>query len=104
MIAGIPFPRGIIANDFAARLRARDTKLKPLLLNQAFVAGLGNIYVDEILFRARLHPLTAASSVPLKRSIEVHAIMRQILLESIAQGEFKGSHREGREGRQGRRC
>lgn len=38
-------------------LRGRRATLKPLLLNQAFLAGLGNIYVDEALFRARLHPL-----------------------------------------------
>ena len=45
---------------FATRLR-RKAAVKPLLLNQAFLAGLGNIYVDESLFAAGIHPLATAS-------------------------------------------
>ncbi len=47
-------PLAITASDFAARLRAKRAQLKPLLMDQRFVAGLGNIYSDEILWRARL--------------------------------------------------
>jgi formamidopyrimidine-DNA glycosylase len=47
----------------AAALRARRGRLKPLLLDQSFIAGLGNIYVDESLHRSGLHPLRAASGV-----------------------------------------
>jgi len=96
-----PDAMAIGAQEFASRLRARDTKLKPLLLNQAFVAGLGNIYVDEILFRARLHPLTAASRVTARRAVEMHAIMGQILLESIEQGGSSISDYVDGDGRKG---
>src|SRR5262245_36778440 len=53
---------------FVAALAARRTRLKPLLLDQTFLAGLGNIYVDESLFRARLHPLMNAADVPAERA------------------------------------
>lgn len=94
-----PDALAVSAAEFTARLRARSTKLKPLLLDQAFVAGLGNIYVDEMLFRARLHPLTPANGV--KRSAELHAIMRQLLLESIEQGGSSISDYVDGEGRKG---
>ena len=45
---------------FRRRLRARKGRLKPLLLDQSFVAGVGNIYADEALWAARLHPLRTA--------------------------------------------
>jgi formamidopyrimidine-DNA glycosylase len=96
-----PDALAIDAVEFVARLRARHTKLKPLLLNQAFVAGIGNIYVDEMLFRARLHPLMAASAVTGKRAGALHTIMRQILLESIEQGGSSISDYVDGEGRKG---
>ncbi len=49
--------------SFQARLAGRGGQLKPLLLNQAFVAGIGNIYADEALHRAGLHPLRLAGSL-----------------------------------------
>ena len=52
-----PLERGLHAGRFRRRLRARRARLKPLLLDQAFLAGVGNIYADEALWRARLHPL-----------------------------------------------
>jgi len=52
-----PMSDGFTARLLADRLRTRSRALKPLLLDQAFVAGLGNIYADEALHRARLHPL-----------------------------------------------
>src|SRR2546426_4886417 len=48
---------------FRKRLRARKGRLKPLLLDQAFVAGIGNIYADEALWAARLHPLRTARTL-----------------------------------------
>ena len=53
------FDGGVLAE----RLAGRRGAIKPLLLNQHVVAGVGNIYADEALFRARLHPLRAAGSV-----------------------------------------
>lgn len=51
-----PFAETLSLPDFEKRLRATNRMLKPLLLDQTFVAGLGNIYVDEALWFARLHP------------------------------------------------
>ena len=74
------------ADAFVAALAARRTRLKPLLLDQTFLAGLGNIYVDESLFRARLHPLTLAAAVPAERARALHAAIRAILADAIASG------------------
>ena len=58
-----PDPFQLTPPAFASLLQSRRTRLKPLLLNQRFLAGLGNIYADEALHRARLHPLTPAASL-----------------------------------------
>lgn len=64
-------------------LRGRSRALKPLLLDQTFLAGLGNIYVDESLFRAGLHPLRRASRVPRAKVRLLHAAIRETLSEAI---------------------
>jgi formamidopyrimidine-DNA glycosylase len=68
----------------ARELRARRRLLKPLLLDQTFVAGLGNIYVDESLHRARLHPLRRSDSVKTAESEQLHAAIRDVLARAIA--------------------
>ena len=66
-----------------AALHSRRRQLKPLLLDQTFLAGLGNIYTDEALHLARLHPLTLSDSVSASQAeILCHAI-RAVLLEGI---------------------
>ena len=64
-------------------LRARRRALKPLLLDQAFLAGLGNIYVDEALFRAGLHPLRRSDRVPPAAATRLHGAIREILSAAI---------------------
>jgi formamidopyrimidine-DNA glycosylase len=64
-------------------LRARRRVLKPLLLDQTFVAGLGNIYVDESLHRAGLHPLAKSERVKPAQSIALHREIRAVLAEAI---------------------
>jgi formamidopyrimidine-DNA glycosylase len=81
-----PLGEGWSAEEFAAALAARRTRLKPLLLDQTFLAGLGNIYVDESLFRARLHPLMRAADVPAERATALHAAIRAILAEAVSSG------------------
>src|SRR5690606_18760438 len=54
-IAPDPLERAFDADAFAARLRARRTGIKRALLDQSLVSGVGNIYADEALWRARLH-------------------------------------------------
>lgn len=58
-----PLERAFTLARFAALLRERRRAIKPLLLDQSLIVGLGNIYVDESLFAARIHPLTIASTL-----------------------------------------
>jgi formamidopyrimidine-DNA glycosylase len=76
----------ISLDDLAARLRGRHGRIKPLLLNQTVVSGLGNIYVDEVLFRARLHPCTNASRLGPARLRRLHQAIRTVLEEAIEAG------------------
>ncbi|MGE5072991.1 MAG: bifunctional DNA-formamidopyrimidine glycosylase/DNA-(apurinic or apyrimidinic site) lyase [Anaerolineae bacterium] len=64
-------------------LRQRHRQLKPLLLDQTFLAGLGNIYTDESLHLARLHPLALSDSVNPKKAERLHAAIRATLEEGI---------------------
>ncbi len=73
---------------FRRRLRARKGRLKPLLLDQAFIAGIGNIYADEALWAARLHPLRSAASLRPADERRLYLAIRSILAEAI---ERRGS-------------
>lgn len=70
--------------DFAARLLARRGALKPLLLDQTFVAGIGNIYADESLWRAGLKPTRTADSLKRADATRLHAAIRAALEAGIA--------------------
>jgi len=70
---------------FFTRLNARTRQIKPLLLDQTFLAGLGNIYTDEALFLAGIHPQTQAVNIPLDRVEKLWAAIRQVLLAGIRQ-------------------
>ena len=58
-----PDPFDLTASDFYERLQQKKRAIKPLLLDQRFISGLGNIYVDESLFRSRIHPLTPSQTL-----------------------------------------
>jgi formamidopyrimidine-DNA glycosylase len=58
-----PLVSGFTREAFRDLLRTRRAQLKPLLLDQRFLAGLGNIYADEALFRAKLHPLRRSDTL-----------------------------------------
>ena len=64
-------------------LQRRHRQLKPLLLDQSFIAGLGNIYTDEALHRARLHPLIPADQVTAEEAGRLWESIRVVLLEGI---------------------
>jgi formamidopyrimidine-DNA glycosylase len=81
-----PWDESITPETFAAALGRRSARLKPLLLDQTFLAGLGNIYVDESLWAAELHPLTQASRVTALQAARLLAAIRQILETAIAAG------------------
>lgn len=80
-----------LADDFtAARLRKmlaqRRGRIKPLLLNQRFLAGLGNIYTDEALWRAGIHPLRRADTLTPAEVRRLHRAIRSVLRAAIASG------------------
>jgi formamidopyrimidine-DNA glycosylase len=64
-------------------LQLRRRQLKPLLLDQAFVAGLGNIYTDEALHLAKLHPLSLSDAVSKKQAKGLWQAIRDVLEEGI---------------------
>ncbi len=74
--------------EFLARLKKRKGPIKPLLLNQSFLSGVGNIYADEALFAARIHPRTVASRLSVKRAEELYRQIQAILRLAI---EHRGS-------------
>ena len=80
-----PEPLEISFEEFRARLK-RKTRMKALLLNQAFLAGLGNIYADESLFAAGIHPLAVADRLSKTRAEKLYQAIRGILTHAIQLG------------------
>jgi formamidopyrimidine-DNA glycosylase len=74
--------------EFRRRIRGRRARLKPLLVDQAFVAGVGNIYADEALWRSKLHPLRSARSLRPPDERALYRNIREILGEAV---ERRGS-------------
>lgn len=109
-----PDALGLEATEFISRLQEHRASLKPLLLNQRIICGLGNIYVDEALHRARIHPLAVAARLSRTRLLRLHQAVAEVLAEALAaggssisdyvdaegnRGEFQQAHRVyGREG------
>lgn len=68
---------------FFARLRKRKGPIKPLLLNQSIVSGVGNIYADEALFASRIHPRTRAGRISQQRAGELYRQVQATLKLAI---------------------
>ncbi len=68
--------------------KSKKKKIKQLLMEQKLIAGIGNIYSDEILFLAGVHPLRAADSLESKELKKIHQAIKEILLKAI---EFAGA-------------
>jgi formamidopyrimidine-DNA glycosylase len=64
-------------------LNSRRRQIKPLLLDQTFLAGMGNIYVDEALHRAKIHPLTISNQLNREGSDQLWRSIRQVLEDGI---------------------
>ncbi len=79
-----PLTPSFTAARLAERLRGRRARLKTLLLDQSFIAGVGNIYADEALWRARLHPLRSADSLTADEIRRLHRAVRGALREGLA--------------------
>ena len=81
-----PEPFDISAKDFIRRTQLKHRAIKPLLLDQRFLAGVGNIYADEALHRARIHPRRRADSLGEEALLRLYHALRRILREAIRAG------------------
>jgi formamidopyrimidine-DNA glycosylase len=76
-------PLEISAEDFCRDFASRRARVKALLLDQRVLRGVGNIYADESLFRARLHPARIAENLTKKQLVLLHQKVRDVLTEAI---------------------
>ena len=113
-------PLEVSAEDFAARMQSRRSRMKALLLDQSVLRGVGNIYADESLWRARIHPARRGASLSKKELATLHRALREILKKAIVlrgssisnfvdadgePGNYQQYHRAyGREGEKCYRC
>lgn len=79
-----PLSDAFTAQQLAAIIEGRRTAAKPFLLQQQHVCGLGNIYVDEALWLARIHPLTPIGSLSEAQITSLHRAIRKVLRRGIA--------------------
>lgn len=92
----LPAPVAHVARDLldpavdvralARAARTRRTAIKRLLLDQTFVSGVGNIYADEALWRARLHHARAASGIAETRLVDLFTAARDVMTEALVVG------------------
>lgn len=101
-----PLDDGFNFKQFRKKLLAHKRQIKPLLLDQSFIAGLGNIYVDESLWRAKIHPLRISSSLSEREMRALHTAIPQSLRiglknmgTSLGSGEGNFYSVAGRKGR-----
>ncbi|HYL64198.1 MAG TPA: bifunctional DNA-formamidopyrimidine glycosylase/DNA-(apurinic or apyrimidinic site) lyase [Candidatus Methylomirabilis sp.] len=113
-------PLEVSAEEFVVRLQARRARVKALLLDQGVLRGVGNIYADESLWRAKIHPARLGTQLRRKQAEALHRALRAILEKAIVMrgssisdfldaegepGEYQRRHRAyGREGKPCYRC
>jgi formamidopyrimidine-DNA glycosylase len=113
-------PLQIGAEEFATRIRSRRARIKALLLDQSVLRGVGNIYADESLWRAKIHPARLGSSLSSRQAQDLRRALQEVLRHAIAMrgssisnfadaqgqpGEYQRRHRAyGREGKPCYRC
>jgi formamidopyrimidine-DNA glycosylase len=96
-----PEPLEVTLAEFAARLKRRKARIKSVLLDQRFVRGVGNIYADEALFRAGIHPLSIGARLRGDRVKRLHGAIVEVLTEAIAKGGSSISDYVDADGRSG---
>ncbi|MDW8146761.1 MAG: bifunctional DNA-formamidopyrimidine glycosylase/DNA-(apurinic or apyrimidinic site) lyase [Roseiflexaceae bacterium] len=81
-----PLSEAFTIERLANLLRNRKRAIKPLLLDQSVIAGIGNIYADEALWRARIHPLRPAANLNADEVAALHESIRMVLQQALANG------------------
>lgn len=113
-------PLLVTAEEFARRIRGSRARIKALLLDQRVLRGVGNIYADESLWTARIHPAKSGARLTLEEAARLRNALQKILLKAIRMrgssisdfvdsegvaGEYQQHHRAyGREGQKCFRC
>ena len=113
-------PLEVGAAEFAERVRSRNARIKALLLDQSVFRGVGNIYADESLWRAKIHPARVGAKLSVKEVETLRRVLQEILNRAIVMrgssisdfldangepGEYQRHHRAyGREGKPCYRC
>jgi len=78
-----PEPLELSPSEFVSMLKSTKRMIKPALLDQTFIAGLGNIYADEALFEARINPRRMTDSISSKKAAELLSIIKRLLRKAI---------------------
>lgn len=81
-----PFSEDFTLDYFIQKLQKTNRKIKPALLDQKIVVGLGNIYVDEALFRSKIHPETIANTLNKEQLLRLHQEIIKTLSEAVQKG------------------
>jgi len=113
-------PLEVSKEEFASRICVRRARIKALLLDQSTLRGVGNIYADESLWRAKIHPARLGANLSRKQAEKLRLALQEILRKAIAlrgssisdfldaagePGEYQRHHRAyGREGKKCYRC
>ena len=84
MLGPEPLAPEFSEGDFIARLKKSRRSLKPLLLDQKVVAGIGNIYADEALYRAGLHPNRQAADLTTREAKVLYRAVKEVLREGVS--------------------
>ncbi len=97
-----PLAADFSANDFSARLmRRKNSGIKAVLLDQTVVAGVGNIYADESLWAAKIHPETKVQDISEPRLKKLYGELRRILQLAIEKGGSTDRNYVNHEGKRG---
>lgn len=97
-----PLAADFTANDFAQRLvRRPKSGIKAVLLDQTVIAGVGNIYADEALFAAKVHPATLVKDLSKVQIKKLYESVRQVLTASIEKGGSTDRNYVDAEGKKG---
>ncbi|MBA4395489.1 MAG: DNA-formamidopyrimidine glycosylase, partial [Desulfobacca sp.] len=78
-----PDPFEITSSQFVRTLQAKNRSIKSVLLDQSAISGLGNIYVDESLFQAAIHPMTRIKALSPSDLKNLHQVIKKILNQAI---------------------